>query len=66
MNFILVILFVVLEKCYEEEIAIAEIKKYIDIVLSPEERPLEIIPIKDKPIRGFKTDRKLLKEMCIS
>lgn len=55
-------LYVVLEKWCKEENAIPEIQKHIDTVLLPEERPSKIVVLENKPIRGFKTDRKYLKE----
>lgn len=55
-------LFVVLEEGYSEEMAMQELHKHIEVTLLPEERPEKIIVLDKKPIRGFKTDRKYLKE----
>lgn len=55
-------LFVVLEEGYSQERVIPELQKHIEAVLLPEERPFQIFVLDKKPIRGFKTDRRYLKE----
>lgn len=55
-------LFVVLEEDCAEATVIPELEKHIKNALLPEERPARIFVIDKKPIRGFKTDRKYLKE----
>lgn len=55
-------LFLVLEEGYTEDKILPELNQYIDNVLLPEERPTQIFALDKKPIRGFKTDRKYLKE----
>lgn len=55
-------LFIVLENGYEETDVLPELWMYIDRVLLPEEKPERIIVLEKLPIRGFKTDRRYLKE----
>lgn len=55
-------LFIVLEEGYSEESVLPELRKHIDATLLPEEKPASIVVLDKKPIRGFKTDRKYLKE----
>ena len=58
-------LFVVLEEGYSKETVLPELRKHIDATLLPEEKPASIIVLDTKPIRGFKTDRKYLKEKYV-
>lgn len=58
-------LFVVLEEGYKADAVLPELNKHIENTLLPEERPAQIIVLDKKPIRGFKTDRKYLKETYI-
>ncbi len=55
-------LFIVLESGCEEMVAMPSIQKHIENVLLPEEHPAKVFVLDKKPIRGFKTDRKFLKE----
>lgn len=55
-------LFVVLEEGCAEDAVLPELNKYIENALLPEEHPAQIFVLDKKPIRGFKTDRKYLKE----
>lgn len=55
-------LFVVLEEGCTEDSILPELNKHIENALLPEERPAQIFVLDKKPIRGFKTDRKSLKE----
>lgn len=58
-------LFVVLETGCTEDAVLPELKKHIENALLPEERPAQIFMLDKKPIRGFKTDRKYLKEKYV-
>lgn len=55
-------LFIVLEEGWTEEAAMPDIRRHLEAVLLPEEKPERIIVLDEKPIRGFKTDRIYLKE----
>ena len=58
-------LFVVLEEGCTEDFVLPDLNKHIENALLPEERPAQIFVLDKKPIRGFKTDRKYLKERYI-
>lgn len=55
-------LFVVLEEGCTENAVLPELNEHIENALLPEERPAQIFVLDKKPIRGFKTDRRYLKE----
>lgn len=59
-------LFVVLEEGCTEDSVLPELNKHIENALLPEERPTQVFVLDKKPIRGFKTDRKYLKEQFVS
>lgn len=58
-------LFVVLEDGCAEDAVLSELNEYIENTLLPEERPEKVFVLDKKPIRGFKTDRRYLKEKYI-
>lgn len=59
-------LFVVPEAGYSEKTVKLELDKHIKNILLPEESPAQVFVLDKKPIRGFKTDRKYLKEQFVS